>query len=43
MSGTYPALAALVAKYGDARVADVITALQAERALQKATEKGRRS
>ena len=36
MSGTYPQLVALVAKYGDARVLDVIAALQAERALKKA-------
>lgn len=43
MSGTVQALAALVAKYGDARVSDVIAALQAERALAKAAEKGRQS
>lgn len=36
MIGTYPALAALIAKYGDARVLDVILALQAERAFAKA-------
>lgn len=43
MSGTYPVLVALVAKYGDARVLDVIATLQAQRAAERAAEKARRS
>ena len=43
MTFVAPVAPEVVAKYGDARVADVIAALQAERALQKAAEKGRRA
>lgn len=43
MTGTIPALDALLARFGDARVLAVIEALQAERRLAKAAEKARRS
>lgn len=44
MTGTIPALDALIAKYGDARVLAVIEALQAERkAAADAAQKARRS
>ncbi len=39
MNGTIPQLDALIAKYGDARVLDVILTLQAERAAKAAKEK----